>query len=81
MYELLTAQELADALGISRRCVYNMVSKGDLPFVRLGNRVIRFDLRDVLNYLKGRYYAENVVDQYIHDLSSVANAGRQFIEK
>ncbi len=48
---LLTPDEVAQLLRTTRRAVYAMVERGQLPgVVRLGRRVL-FDQRDLLNWL------------------------------
>lgn len=50
--KLVTAKELARALGISLGTVYKMVSTGKLPAVRIGTgRTLRFNPDEVRNAL------------------------------
>ena len=51
---LLTKPELARYLKISTRMIELLMARGELPFVRLGRRSVRFDLHDVLAELKSR---------------------------
>jgi excisionase family DNA binding protein len=44
--KLLSVNELADALGVSRRTVYRLVDTGEIPGYRVAN-VWRFDLGEV----------------------------------
>ncbi len=37
---VLTVEETADALGISRAFAYELVRKGELPSIRLGRRIV-----------------------------------------
>lgn len=39
--EYLSPQEFAIYIGLSRATVYEMITRGDLPHVRLGRRFIR----------------------------------------
>jgi excisionase family DNA binding protein len=48
---LLSINSVAAYLGISRAMVYNLISKGDLVPIRVGERV-RFDPADVRDYLE-----------------------------
>lgn len=51
--KLLTVRELAQVLGIHEKTVYDWVAKGQLPCVRLGNR-LRFLPSDVSRWLQAR---------------------------
>ena len=53
---LISTTEAAQQLGISRRSVYRMMSRGDLPAVRLGrlNRIRYSDLNKVIDSLPVR---------------------------
>lgn len=45
---MITAEEVAEMLGISRGAVYDLAApKGPIPCVRLGRRLIRFKVADV----------------------------------
>jgi excisionase family DNA binding protein len=44
---LLTYEEAALFLGVSRRTIYNMVARGEIPVVRLSNRICRIDRHDL----------------------------------
>ena len=54
--KLISTAEAAQQLGISRRSVYRMMSRGDLPAVRLGrlNRIRYSDLSRVIASLPVR---------------------------
>jgi excisionase family DNA binding protein len=39
MTKMMTPAQIADALCISRQTIYNKVSRGEWPSVRLGNKV------------------------------------------
>lgn len=47
---LMSASEVADAMGLDRRTVVNMALRGELPYVRAG-LAYRFCLDDVAEYL------------------------------
>lgn len=51
---LLTAEELADRLGIPERRVIELTKAGRIPEVRVSERCRRFDYGDVLAALKSR---------------------------
>ncbi|MBX5464865.1 MAG: helix-turn-helix domain-containing protein [Clostridia bacterium] len=48
---LLTTEELARELGCSVRTVKRMMAEGRIPVVRVGRRLVRFDLERVLERL------------------------------
>ncbi len=48
---LMNAQELADYIGTTYLNVYQMVSKGGVPFVKIG-RSVRFDLLDIDKWIE-----------------------------
>lgn len=50
---LLTADEVADALGVTRRAVYKMTERGQLPGARRIGRRLRFE-KTALDALIGR---------------------------
>jgi excisionase family DNA binding protein len=52
--ELLSTAELAGALGVSRRWIYQQVAEHDLPAYRLGPRALRYDLNAVRAWLDQR---------------------------
>ena len=50
---MITAEEVAKMLGISRGAVYDLAApKGPIPCVRLSRRCIRFSLADVEAYVQ-----------------------------
>ena len=53
MPRLLTVRELAAFLGLHQKTIYDWSSRGELPCLRLGNR-LRFDPNDVLRWLSAR---------------------------
>lgn len=52
--QLLTVDDVAARLQVSRATVYRMHARGDLPGVRLGVRCLRFSPADVERCLRGR---------------------------
>ena len=51
---LLTANEVADLMRVSRMTVYRLIKTGEMPALRVG-RGYRFREEDVPDYLRGRY--------------------------
>jgi excisionase family DNA binding protein len=51
---LLTAAEVGRWLGINQMVVYELAQRGDLPFLRLGARRLRFRPADVNRWLDER---------------------------
>ena len=49
---LLTPNQVAARLAISKRTVLRLAAAGKLPFIRLGTRLIRFDPERVESWLK-----------------------------
>jgi excisionase family DNA binding protein len=50
---LLTAEELATALRVSRSWVYEAARNGTIPCLRVG-ALLRFDLEEVKGFLRGK---------------------------
>lgn len=53
MPRLLTVRELAAFLGLHEKTIYDWSARGELPCLRLGNR-LRFDPNDVTRWLSAR---------------------------
>lgn len=49
--DLLTPQEVATLLGVSRATVYNLLSAGELTFRKYGRKTIRVDRAEVQKYI------------------------------
>lgn len=49
--KLLSVDQLAEALGVSRRTVYRLLEEGDVPHYRVGKH-LRFDLDEVKKALR-----------------------------
>ncbi|MFH1764910.1 MAG: helix-turn-helix domain-containing protein [Gemmatimonadota bacterium] len=49
---LATAEEIAAELGIARPTVYRLCRSETIPHVRIGRRIIRFDLNAVAEWLQ-----------------------------
>ena len=50
VYRIMTVQEVAALLRISRYSVYNLVNKGELPAIKVLNK-LRFSQEDVEQFL------------------------------
>ena len=49
--QVLTADELAELLGVNRKTIYEAASRGEIPHRRLGRRLI-FERGTVLRWLR-----------------------------
>jgi excisionase family DNA binding protein len=49
--EWLTVPELARLLGVPRTRAYELIARGELPAVRLGERTIRVNRRELERFL------------------------------
>lgn len=58
--QLLTINELSDAIKIPVNTLYQHVSQGNLPHYKLG-RALRFDLHEVLTHFRREPSKEGVV--------------------
>src|SRR5258708_722327 len=52
--KLLTAEEVADLLGLKLGTIRNMTSRRELPCVHLGKRAVRYRLADILALIEAR---------------------------
>lgn len=57
LVKLLTADEVAELLGLKLGTVRNMTSRRDLPCVHLGKRAVRYRLADILALIEARSVA------------------------
>ena len=64
--ELLKKGQLAEELNMSTRSVENFMRRGWIPFVRIGKKIVRFDLADVLATLKSRGQVNTVLGGEVH---------------
>jgi excisionase family DNA binding protein len=53
-WELLTTRQAAKFLNISERLLWQLCKDGKIPTVRLGRRLVRFQLADLLDWIKSR---------------------------
>lgn len=51
MNELVTKEQLLEKLNVSKGKLDSMIKNEQIPFIRMG-KVIRFDEKDVVEYLK-----------------------------
>ena len=58
--DLLTAEQLAERLGVKPRTVKEWLRAGLIPATRLTPKVIRYDLEQVVTVLKQRQEATGV---------------------
>ena len=49
--KLLTPDQLADFLNISKTTIYRLIDSRKIPFYKIGGS-IRFDKKDIMNYLQ-----------------------------
>ena len=54
MRALLDEKNLAEQLQVTTRTIRNYRQEGLIPFIRIGKRTVRFDLQDVVTFLKKR---------------------------
>ncbi|HUO04417.1 MAG TPA: helix-turn-helix domain-containing protein [Candidatus Binataceae bacterium] len=55
--KLLTAEEVAELLGLKLGTIRNMTSRRELPCVHLGKRAVRYRLADILALIELRSVA------------------------
>lgn len=53
---LLSAQEVADSLGVSRNFIYQMANRREIPFVKIGSRKL-FRPEDLDSWVSSRLIA------------------------
>ena len=49
---MLTAREAAKAIKVSERFLRKLVASGRVPFYRLSERTLRFDLNELRDYMR-----------------------------
>lgn len=55
--KLMSYQEAADLLGLQPGTLYSMVSRRQIPHIRLGSRLVRFDRAELEAWLAERRVA------------------------
>ena len=53
--ELLTVEEAAEWLTISKPTIWRMIRRGEIPVVKIAKRSIRIKLTDLENYIEKHY--------------------------
>ena len=53
--ELLTVEEAADWLTISKPTLWRIIRRGDIPVVRIARRSLRIKMTDLENYIEKNY--------------------------
>ncbi len=51
---LLRTEEVAALLGISRAWVYELVRRGEIPYVKMGKRAVRFPAEELEAWVAAR---------------------------
>lgn len=70
---LLGSEEAAALLRIKQRTVQAMAKRGELPCVRFGKRIIRFDPADLRRWIDGRKSGPNASCSSASDLVECRN--------
>ena len=52
--DLLLPDEAAEMLRVSKSALFSMVKRGELPFIRLSVRRLRFSREQLLSYISDR---------------------------
>ena len=52
--KLVTTKELAEILQVHENTLYNWARDQDMPRLKLGHNRVRYDLDDVMNWIKER---------------------------
>lgn len=53
--ELLTVEEAAEWLAVSKPTLWRMIRRGEIPVVRIAQRNIRIKLTDIEDYIAEHY--------------------------
>lgn len=53
--ELLTVDEVAEWLAISKPTLWRMIRRGEIPVVKIAQRTIRIKLTDIEDYIEDHY--------------------------
>ncbi len=74
--EILTPEEVGELLRISSNRVTLLARRGEIPFLTIDGRM-RFDARDVEDWLKYQRSDAPVIPQKMRDVTSEPGNGRQ----
>jgi excisionase family DNA binding protein len=55
---LMTAQEVARVVGCSDKVIYKLAAQQAMPCIRITSRIVRFDSRDVAQWLASKKEGE-----------------------
>ena len=58
--KLVTTKELAEILQVHENTLYNWAREQDMPRLKLGHNRVRYDLDDVMNWIKERDEVERL---------------------
>ncbi|MBS1983137.1 MAG: helix-turn-helix domain-containing protein [Bdellovibrionales bacterium] len=72
--DLLTPNELADALKVSVNTVYYWISRSEVPYIKVG-RHLRFVLKNVLAYFEAQTSVERQEPKRARSLSALKSLG------
>ena len=61
--KLVTTKELAEILQVHENTLYNWAREQDMPRFKLGHNRVRYDLDEVMNWIKERDGVERVEKQ------------------
>lgn len=56
--KLVTTKELAEILQVHENTLYNWAREQDMPRLKLGHNRVRYDLDEVMNWIKERNKGE-----------------------
>jgi len=56
MDELLTAEQVAEALQIKKSTIYSLVCRRRIPYVKLTGRILRFRLSELQKWIENANY-------------------------
>lgn len=54
--KLLKLDELAEALSVEKKTIQRLMKTGAIPFLRVSERIVRFDVNEVVEALKARQH-------------------------
>ncbi len=54
MEQLKTIKDISEYLNVKERTIYSWINKGTIPHIKLTNKVIRFNLNTINEWLESR---------------------------